>query len=103
MSTLWQPPLTPLAARGSLSERLLSGPERAGHDGREATQTQQQSCWRASPSQPLKRPLLHQLLNNPPPARVSPSTAEQWHHDVDQIIIAAINMPHRDGRRQPFA
>jgi hypothetical protein len=43
------------------------------------------------------------LLNNPPPARASPSAAKQWHHDVDQIIIAAINMPHRDGRRQPFA
>jgi hypothetical protein len=44
-----------------------------------------------------------QLLNNPPPARASPSTAEQWHHDVDQLVIAAINTPHRDGRRQPSA
>jgi hypothetical protein len=44
-----------------------------------------------------------QLLNNPPPARASPSAAEQWHHDVDQLVITAINTPHRDGRRQPSA
>jgi hypothetical protein len=44
-----------------------------------------------------------QLLNNPPLTRASPSTAEQWHHDVDQLIVAAINTPHREGRRQPSA
>jgi hypothetical protein len=41
----------------------------------------------------------HQLLNNPPPAGASPSADEQWHHDVDQLVIVAINTPHRDGRR----
>jgi hypothetical protein len=44
-----------------------------------------------------------QLLNNPPPAGVSPSAAEQWRHDVDQLVIAAINTPHREGRCQPSA
>jgi hypothetical protein len=42
-----------------------------------------------------------QLLNNPPPARASPSAAEQWHHDADQLVIATINTPHRDGWHQP--
>jgi hypothetical protein len=41
-----------------------------------------------------------QLLNNPPPAGTSPSAAEQRRHDVDQLIIAAINTPHREGRCQ---
>jgi hypothetical protein len=36
-------------------------------------------------------------------AGASPSAVEQWRHDVDQLIIAAINKPHRDGRRQPSA
>jgi hypothetical protein len=44
-----------------------------------------------------------QLLNNPPPARASPSAAKQWRHDVDQLIIAAINTPHQEGRCQPSA
>jgi hypothetical protein len=44
-----------------------------------------------------------QLLNNPPPVRASPSAAEQWCHDVDQLVIVAINTPHREGRRQPSA
>jgi hypothetical protein len=42
-----------------------------------------------------------QLLNNPPPIGVSPSVVEQWHHDVDQLVVAAINTPHHEGRRQP--
>jgi hypothetical protein len=42
-----------------------------------------------------------QLLNNPPPVGASPSAAEQWHQDVDQLIIATINTPHWEGRRQP--
>jgi hypothetical protein len=42
-----------------------------------------------------------QLLNNPPSIEASPSAAEQWHHDVNQLIIAAINTPHREGQRQP--
>jgi hypothetical protein len=46
---------------------------------------------------------VRQLLNNPPLAGASPSAAEQWRHDVDQLIIAAINMPHREGQCQPFA
>jgi hypothetical protein len=46
---------------------------------------------------------VHQLLNNPPPVEVSPSAAEQWHHDVDQLIIAVINTTHREGRCQPSA
>jgi hypothetical protein len=44
-----------------------------------------------------------QLLNNPPPAGALPSTDEQWHHDVDQLVITAINTPQREGRRQPSA
>jgi hypothetical protein len=39
-----------------------------------------------------------ELLNNPPSAGASPSAAEQWRHDVDQLVIAAINLPHREGR-----
>jgi hypothetical protein len=39
----------------------------------------------------------HQLFNNPPPVGASPSVAEQWRHDVDQLIIATINTPHRGG------
>jgi hypothetical protein len=31
-------------------------------------------------------------LNNPPPLNASPSVVEQWCHDVDQLIITAINM-----------
>jgi hypothetical protein len=42
-----------------------------------------------------------QLLNNPPPTRASPSAVEQWRHDVDQLIVAAINTPHHERRRQP--
>jgi hypothetical protein len=41
------------------------------------------------------------LLNNLPPARASPSAAEQWRHDVDRLVIVAINTPHREGRPQP--
>jgi hypothetical protein len=37
-----------------------------------------------------------QLLHNPPGLHASPSVVEQWCHDVDQLIIAAINtLPHR--------
>jgi hypothetical protein len=42
-----------------------------------------------------------QLLNNPPPTGASPSAPEQWRHDVDQLIVTAINMPHCEVRRQP--
>jgi hypothetical protein len=44
---------------------------------------------------------VRQLLNNPPPSGALPTAAEQWHHDVDQLIVAAINTPHRERRRQP--
>jgi hypothetical protein len=44
---------------------------------------------------------VRQLLNNPPPTEASHLAAEQWRHDVDQLFIAAINTPHREGRRQP--
>jgi hypothetical protein len=38
----------------------------------------------------------HQLLNIPPPPHTSPSVVEQWHHDIDQLIVAASNtLPHR--------
>jgi hypothetical protein len=37
------------------------------------------------------------LLNNPPSAHASPSVAEQWRHDVDQLVIAAINTLHHEG------
>jgi hypothetical protein len=37
-----------------------------------------------------------QLLHNPPGLHASPSVAEQWYHDVDQLVVAGINtMPHR--------
>jgi hypothetical protein len=37
-----------------------------------------------------------QLLNNPPLPHTSPYAVEQWRHDIDQLIITAINMPfHR--------
>jgi hypothetical protein len=39
------------------------------------------------------------LLHNPPSQNASPSTVEQWRHDVDQLIIAAINMPLHGGRQ----
>jgi hypothetical protein len=42
-----------------------------------------------------------QLLNRPPPLGASPSAAEQWRHDVGQLVITAINTPHREGRCQP--
>jgi hypothetical protein len=35
-----------------------------------------------------------QLLNNLHPSRALPSVAEQWHHDVNQLIVIAINSPH---------
>jgi hypothetical protein len=44
-----------------------------------------------------------QLLNNSPLNGASPSATEQWHHNVDQLVVAAINTPHREGRHQPSA
>jgi hypothetical protein len=38
-----------------------------------------------------------QLLHNPPSPRASPSAIEQWHHDIDQLIVAAINTSPRGG------
>jgi hypothetical protein len=42
----------------------------------------------------------HQLFNNPPSAHAFPSAVEQWCHDIDQLIITAINTPHHKGGRQ---
>jgi hypothetical protein len=39
----------------------------------------------------------HRLLNNPPSTHASPSATEQWHHDIDQLIVAAMNTPHHEG------
>jgi hypothetical protein len=51
----------------------------------------------ASPEATLKE--ARQLLHNPPGSHASPSAAKQWSHDVDQLIVAAINtLPH--GGRQ---
>jgi nitrogen fixation protein len=40
----------------------------------------------------------HELLCNPLGLGASPSAAEQWHHDVDQLIVVAINTPLHGGR-----
>jgi hypothetical protein len=40
-----------------------------------------------------------QLLHNPLGLHASPSVAEQWHHDVDQLIIVAINTSPHGGWR----
>jgi hypothetical protein len=44
-----------------------------------------------------------QLLNNPPPSGASPSAAEEWHCNVDQLVVAAINTPLHERRCQPSA
>jgi hypothetical protein len=44
-----------------------------------------------------------QLLNNPSPSHASPLVAEQWCHDIDQLVITAINMPPHGGWQQPSA
>jgi hypothetical protein len=44
-----------------------------------------------------------QLLNNPPPSGASPSVAEEWRRNVDQLVIAAINTPLHERRCQPSA
>jgi hypothetical protein len=46
--------------------------------------------------------VVRQLLNNPPPSGASPSAAKQWCHDIDQLIIVAINTPHQEGQHQPL-
>jgi hypothetical protein len=40
-----------------------------------------------------------QLLHNPLGPCALPSAIEQWRHDVDQLIIAAINTPPHGGGR----
>jgi hypothetical protein len=42
---------------------------------------------------------VRQLLDNPIGAHASPSAVEQWHHNVDQLIIIAINTPPHRGRQ----
>jgi hypothetical protein len=41
-----------------------------------------------------------QLLNNLMLAHTSPSAAEQWSHNVDQLVVMAINTPHNEVRQQ---
>jgi hypothetical protein len=43
-----------------------------------------------------------QLLNNPPPSGASPSAAEQWRHNVGQLVVTAINMPQQRAGHSPF-
>jgi hypothetical protein len=48
------------------------------------------------PPRPTADATMHvarQLLNNPPPTGASSSTVEQWCHDVDQLLVVAINTP----------
>jgi hypothetical protein len=45
--------------------------------------------------------VVRQLLNNPPPSRASSAAAEQWRHDVGQLVATAINAPHQERQRQP--
>jgi hypothetical protein len=40
-----------------------------------------------------------QLLHNPPSPHDSPSAVEQWHHDIDQLVVAANNTPPHGGRQ----
>jgi hypothetical protein len=40
-----------------------------------------------------------QLLHNPLGPHASTSTAEQWHHDVDQLVVATINTPPHGGEQ----
>jgi hypothetical protein len=40
-----------------------------------------------------------QVLHNPPGPHASPIAAEQWRHDVDQLVVAAINTPPHRGRQ----
>jgi hypothetical protein len=40
------------------------------------------------------------LLNNSPSTHASPSVVEQWRHDVDQLVVVAINTPYHEGGRQ---
>jgi hypothetical protein len=44
---------------------------------------------------------VRQLLNNPPPSGASPLVAEQLRHNIDQLVIAAINTPPLGGNCQP--
>jgi hypothetical protein len=44
-----------------------------------------------------------QLLHNPLAPHASPSAAEQWRHDVDQLVVAALNTSSRGGRRANHA
>jgi hypothetical protein len=50
----------------------------------------------ASPEGTLEA--VHTLLYNPLGLGAKPSVAEQWRHDVDQLVITAINMLLHGGR-----
>jgi hypothetical protein len=45
--------------------------------------------------------VVHQLLNNPRPLGASLLVVEQWRHDIDQLIITAINTPPLGENHQP--
>jgi hypothetical protein len=51
----------------------------------------------AHPEAMLK--VVRQLLNNPLGLHASSSVAEQWRHDVDQLIVAVIHMLPHEWRR----
>jgi hypothetical protein len=38
-----------------------------------------------------------QLLNNPLGPHASPSAAEQWRHDINWLVVIAINVPPHGG------
>jgi hypothetical protein len=40
-----------------------------------------------------------QLLHNPPSPNASPSAAELWLYDIDQLIVTTINTPPHGGGR----
>jgi hypothetical protein len=57
-----------------------------------ATTTMTPSC--AGPEAMLEA--ARDLLHNPLGLHASPSATEQWRHDVDQLIVTAINTPPRE-------
>jgi hypothetical protein len=60
------------------------------------------TVWTPLPAEGVEATLVaaRWLLNNPPSAHTSPLAIEQWRHNVDQLIVAAINTPHHEGGRQ---
>jgi hypothetical protein len=107
-------PLTPLIECKRLREKSLPAPRREDPDALGATivvTATQHQCTAGTvrtlpPAAGVKATLVaaHRLLNNPPSMHASPSAVEQWRHDVDQLVVAAINTPrHEGGRQEPVA